>query len=187
MIPKIIHLVALPPMDMSAADETIQKISVSNPDYEIKVHTKPLSNFPFENMPISGPSGLCNLIRMDVLRRFGGWYFDLDVAVECNLQTLEKRLGLGNNLAISFFKQEGNVCTFTSCCPADWKGWDKLVPYIQAHPSSNKGHYCSRVMGRLVREKPYFCDRIPNDFLFSNKWLNHRPGLDDHIELPLID
>ena len=32
MIPKIIHLVALPPMNMSAADETISRISISNPD-----------------------------------------------------------------------------------------------------------------------------------------------------------
>jgi len=172
MIPHIIHLVCLPPWT-DVAKSNVERLSTTNPDFEVIVHTKPPKNFIFEGMSVSGPSGLCNLIRMDCLKRWGGWYFDLDVQVRCDLKKLEKVLFLGNNLAVSNMSKN-KVCTFVSCCPKKWNGWDIVVPYLKANPSNAKGHYCTRVMGRLIKEKPNLCDCLPPEFVYSDNWLKHK-------------
>lgn len=173
MIPKIIHLICLAPYTDEEASDNVVRLSTTNPDYKVMVHTEPPKNFIFEGMPVSGPSGLCNLTRMDCLRRWGGWYFDLDVQVRCDLSKMEKALSLGNNLAVSKMGGE-KVCTFVSCCPENWHGWDIVIPYLKAHPSNKRGHYCTNVMGKLLREQPNLCDYLPKEFVYSKNWLNHK-------------
>ena len=172
MIPSIIHFICLQPYTEVNAVHQIKRLSAIQSDFKIMVHTEVPKDFIFEGMPYYGPKQLSALLRLDVLRRFGGWYFDLDVVVYGNLKKLEKTLSLGKKLAIS--KIDKNFCTFISCCPENWMGWQTVIPYVKKNPGNALGHYCSVVTRNLINEDPTIFDFLPNEFIFSNRWLAHK-------------
>jgi hypothetical protein len=150
----------------------VEKLKATHPDFEVIVHTKTPDDFVFKGLPVYGPAQLSTLIRMDALRKYGGWYFDLDVQVRCNLKKLERMLNIGKNFTVSLTPT--GVCTFASCCPENWEKWDDVVEFMLQNPKSAPGHYCTTALGKLLKLKPILCDYLPSEYIYSKSWISHK-------------
>ena len=170
-IPPIIHLICLPPYTPNKAKFNLEHLAATHPDFEVKLHTSVPNDFIFKDLPVYGPAQLSALLRLDALWRYGGWYMDLDVNVNCNLHDLEKLLKI-KRLTISQCGSN-SICTFVSCCPKIWTGWEEIINHMLEYPRSAPGHYCTTAMKSLLKEKP-ICDFFPSNIIYSGMWLSHK-------------
>ena len=85
MIPKIIHRIWLGgnplPEQAQIFEETFKR---HNPGWEMRLWDErelEIHKIPFRNLKTAGPSSLANVLRVEIVRKFGGHYVDCDV--EC--------------------------------------------------------------------------------------------------------
>ncbi len=82
MVPKIIHFVWVNPPLPKLADFLVDKWKIMNPDYDIMIHSEPVKK---DSVAFSLYKHLrpkvqkSDIVRLDVLAHYGGWYFDTDV------------------------------------------------------------------------------------------------------------
>ena len=100
MIPKLIHFVWLGPMLDWVADN-IRRFETLNPDRKICLHRDASELMPDYREAYghcANASAQSDLLRISILERHGGWYFDTDTFALRPLDEIERAYDIGDRL-----------------------------------------------------------------------------------------
>jgi hypothetical protein len=153
------------------AAENLEAFKRLNPDREVVLHTDDTALWPEWRAAFDAaedPASKADLLRYSILRRHGGWYFDLDFVPFRPLADAERAWGLdGRTMFIA--RQEGqrnakwtHTNSVVSATP-DWRGWKLIDEYVATTSYTTRVHYGPRMMVELVKRDPgaFTCGDAP--------------------------
>ena len=169
MIPKIIHFIWLGPMLDWVADN-IRRFETLNPEHKISLHRDADELNPAyleaygHCVNISAQS---DLLRLSILERHGGWYFDTDTFALRPVADIELAYDIGDRL---FAPACGGVADIDVPIIATSKTcviWPFVHEFIASAelPQKDFWHFANTMMTRINREHPGVIELgKPDDF-----------------------
>jgi len=132
MIPRIIHFVWLGPMPEWAGDN-IERFAVLNPDHGICIHRNADKLMPeyrdaYGHCP--NVSAQSDLIRLSVLERHGGWYFDTDTYALRPVADIERANYIGNCLFVPASRGTAELSNPILAAPQTCRIWSAVHEFI---------------------------------------------------------
>ena len=130
MIPRKIHFVWVGPKMPAWGQRNIDEFKRLNPGYKIMVHDETSAGDRLRPLidRISNFSSKADLIRLDVLQREGGWYFDLDTWPLRPVREAEQAWNLDGKLV--FVSRQKHRVPINNCVIAAGKNAEGLEELI---------------------------------------------------------
>lgn len=162
-IPKLIHFVWIGSAIPQWASENIQRFRDWNPDYKIYIHDESvlLPELKAAFNKAHGPSSQSDLLRYSALKRFGGWYFDVDFFAFRSLHAAVDGWGLdGRRFFVS--KQQGHSAgaelpynATPIACHKDHPALDLIIQAcIDVDAVKYRTAYGPYIIKKIVNENP---------------------------------
>lgn len=159
MIPRKIHFVWIgPDLDPAGwAQRNVDEFTRLNPGYSVQVHRELPAGDPLRGLYDSAPhpSSKADILRLSVLRREGGWYFDLDYWPLRPLDEAERAWQLDGSRV--FLSRQQNKVPVNNCvmaCAPGAPGIEALIQSAQATAPTARTTYGPDLVSRVVGRKP---------------------------------
>jgi len=172
MIPQIIHFVWIGPAMPDWAERNIAQFGRLNPDHRIIVHDQTALTGELADLgaQLAHPSSVADLVRLQVLARDGGWYFDMDTWPLRPLADAERAFGVGESGRVLVPRQDHNRYPVNNCMIAAAPNapglWALIEAVLAERPNGRRTQYGPDLFTRVVRERaglfvaadpPWFC------------------------------
>lgn len=124
MVPKLIHFVWVNPPLPRLVRFVIQRWRGLNPDWQIMMHEKPVSEGSIASLYDRAKAKVqkADLVRLDVLNQYGGWYFDTDVIPLAPLSEFEPWEPSPGRIAAPW-QNDKRLCNDALCMRANDEGF----------------------------------------------------------------
>jgi len=159
VIPRLIHFVWIGGLLPDWAERNIEEFRRMNRGYQVKLHGEEaiLPELAEICSRAAHPSSKADLVRLSVLYREGGWYFDVDYWPLRSLREAERAFGIdGKRVFISrqFHKVPFNNCVMASGRSAD--GLRELMDAAKTLPAASRCAYGPDLLSEIYARKPGF-------------------------------
>lgn len=179
MIPKLIHLIWIGEPVPETVDNSIEHWQKKAPGYEVRLYRDTSLIWPAwqtESDAHIADSKIAvqakyDLLRLSILRQFGGWYADIDVKI-FSLDSFEIP---GDRMAITHYgSQKSTPQNDILACTTDWKGWPLVDQYIAQSPGVRRFTKYNVALFAWLKAMQKDCFfSIPYDIVderFGHKW-----------------
>jgi hypothetical protein len=160
MIPKLIHFIWLGSPLPKWAERNIEEFRKLNPEHEIRLHTEDSAPARYASVWRDDlhPSTKSDLIRYDLLREYGGWYFDVDYWPARPLADAERAYGLDGSKLFCCWMNNPRINNGVLACAPGCKALDVLDSLILAggilHGKSGRTMFGPPVITKINAEHP---------------------------------
>jgi len=162
MIPKIIHFIWFGPM-LDWVTENIGRFEALNPEHEIILHRNADELMPdYEEayahcVNISAQS---DLVRLSIMEKYGGWYFDTDIFALRPLAEIELAYDIGDWLFAPSSSGEDDVDIPIMAASKTCEIWPYVHDFIAKAelPQENFWYFANTMMTQINREHPAMID-----------------------------
>jgi hypothetical protein len=168
-LPKLIHFVWVGPGGQATemptwAKANIERFRELNPDHEVKIHGEEVLIDELRDsyraaMEAWGPSSGSDLLRYSALRRYGGWYFDVDFRPLRPLADAERAWQMDGSRVFVARQQHNKNTTLTHngammASGADAAGLRRLIDMAAASQPERRVSYGPALITQAVSDAP---------------------------------
>ena len=168
MIPKIIHFVWLGPMPQWC-HQNISRFADLNPSHEIRLHRSSkelLPQYAPKYQACETVSMQADLLRMSVLEKYGGWYFDTDIFALRSVSKIESAYDIGHRIFTPAYQGTSEISNSILAADLKCRAWLVIHQMVQDAPKSpDHLEFANNLWTDLRSNRPEFlCLSHYNDF-----------------------